>query len=165
MEKKFKRQQNVYYFNQSKKRNDIEAERLPVALILGWADSCDSRVRKYSQIYEEFGFHTMRVAPSLRYAAFFVSSHVVQARKLLDLMLNKYKLTKNPIIVHGFSNGGLLIYQRLSELAHADKKYEFFRKNLKCAVMDSGPGWPLSFTGYVRDSLEKFVLASIITVH
>jgi pimeloyl-ACP methyl ester carboxylesterase len=157
MEKKFKRQQNVFYFNQSKKANEIEAERLPVTLILGWADSYDNRVRKYSEIYEEFGFHTIRVAPSLRYAAFYVGSHIIQARKLLDLMLNKYKLTKNPIIAHGFSNGGLLIYQRLSEVAHADKRYEFFKDNLKCVVMDSGPGWPLSFAGYVRDSLDVMV--------
>lgn len=157
MDKKIKRQQNVFYYTASKKAKEINAERVPVAIVLGWADSADSRLRKYSEIYEEFGFHTIRVNPSLRYAAFYIGSHEIQARKLLDLMLNTYKLTKNPIIAQAFSNGGPLIYRYLTVLAHTDKKYEFFRNNFKCLIFDSGPGWPLSFTGYAQDALDVMV--------
>jgi len=81
---------------------------------------------------------------------------------LLQLITDKHSLTKNPIVVHTFSNAGLFIYRFVSEIVHSDAtgKYEFFKKNFKCLVLDSGPGWPGSISGLmssVSDIMSKFV--------
>jgi len=159
---KFIGQQNVFYFNRSPKADELSEEEIPLAIVLSWADSSDASTQKYSKIYEELGFHTIRFSPTLRTAIFNVENHVNLAQELLQLITEKHTLTKNPIVVHTFSNAGLFIYRYVSQLVHSDDtgKYEFFKRNFKCLVADSGPGWPGSISGLmgsVSDIMSKFV--------
>ena len=67
-------QQNVFYFEESKLLKTIDdandaiylklRETIPVVLLLGWTGGKDAHLKKYSDIYSNLGYHTIRFSPS-----------------------------------------------------------------------------------------------------
>jgi hypothetical protein len=143
-----RRKQDTYYFTESKLG---DSPNIPLALVLGWAGSIDSNVSKYSKIYEDFGYHTIRFSPNTISTLIQVQNHKSFAYELLRLIDETHNLTNNPIIVHTFSNAGLFIYRFFSEIIHNEAKYARLRDKVKCLIMDSGPGWPESTRALIQN--------------
>jgi hypothetical protein len=170
MEKDESGKQNTFYFKQSKLESKLDQQKIPLAIVLGWvcffffffilsfslnllfkAGAVDNNVYKYVQIYNNFGYHTIRFAPTTKLTLFQTQLHKKYALKLLDLLLDH---TENPIIFHTFSNAGLFLYRHLSEIVHENEKYLFLRKNVKILISDGGPGFPAHYFQLVQNMSE-----------
>ena len=157
--KKVMGQQNVFYFEESKLLKTLAAdhsdyqklrETIPVILLLGWTGAKDPHLKKYADIYSSMGYHTIRFSPS-DYTSF-LDEHKKFTYEMLQLMKNDYNMTKNPILVHTFSNAcGFILYHNLINVMNKvyddksmvySKEYDFFEKNEKGLIADSGFGWP-----------------------
>lgn len=146
-----KRKQDTFYFTKS---NLGDSPDIPLALVLGWAGSVDSNVSKYSKIYENLGYHTIRFSPNTLTTLIHVQKHKNFAYELIRLIVDNHKLTNNLIIVHTFSNAGLFIYRFLSEIINNEPKYALLKDKIKCLIMDSGPGWPESKRALIQNVSE-----------
>lgn len=152
-------EQDKFYFIESRLTKNMKKEtklytqtyqQIPVVLVLGWAGAIDRHVRKYTDIYCDLGYHTLRFSPSNSLTFFNHKSHQKYAYEMLDLMKNEYKLTQNPIAVHFFSNAScFIIYQHIiNEISlNQQSEYRFFEHNHKAIIYDSAPGLPHSFLG------------------
>lgn len=136
--------QNTFYFEASKLTN--KTTKIPVVCLLGWAGARDSNLRKYSKIYSDLGYHTIRFSPSFK-LTFYESEqeHKKHAYEFLNLLV-QLKLTDSQLLFHFFSNAsGFIIYQHvLNELKKQDSLYEFVGRNQSGVIFDSTPGWPPS---------------------
>lgn len=119
-------------------------------------------MKKYAQIYEDLGYHTVRFSPSNK-LTFFESEqeHKKYAYEFLNKLKYEYKLTDNPILFHLFSNAcGFIIYQHiLNEFkTNQNSEFQFVNKNQAGLIFDSSPGLPpnqfFQFTQSVYDLIE-----------
>ena len=162
---------NTFYYRESPLINKIEHKEIPLVLVLGWAGAIDKHVLKYAQMYENMGYHTIRLSPSVRLSIFQPNSHKEYALKLLDLIKSKSHLNQAPIVVHTFSNAGCFIYRHVSEiLSESKNEYSYLKPNLKSMIYDSGPGLPSDFVRLkravielVEDAVKSRILAYMIT--
>lgn len=143
--KEFIGKQDTFYFQKS---NLPSSEKTPVSLVLGWAGSKDNHVIKYSNIYNQLGYHVIRFAPSFTWTFLKTSSHRDYADELVYKIKNEYSLKDNPLIVHTFSNAGAFLFSHMYEKASEDEKYSFLKQNVKAHIFDSGPGFELNSENY-----------------
>lgn len=170
--------QDKFYFVESKLTKNISKEsniysetykKIPVILVLGWAGAVDRHVRKYSEIYSNLGYHTLRFSPSNSLTFFNPKSHRKYAYEMLDLMKNDYKLTENPIVTHFFSNAScFIVYQHvINEISlNSQSEYKFFGHNHRAVIYDSAPGLPPSITGLfagINDLVKQQVKLSLFS--
>jgi hypothetical protein len=161
---------NKFYYRESKLNEKIQ--KIPLVLVLGWAGSNDKNVFKYAQMYENFGYHTIRIAPSTRLSVFQSHLHKEYAIKLLELIKSKPHLDESPIIVHTFSNAGTFFYRYFSEILNENNNpYDYLRKNVKTVIYDSGPGLTNNIirlinttARLVENSVKSKILAYLITI-
>jgi hypothetical protein len=116
-------------------------EKIPVILLFGWTHSYDSHLKKYQLIYKNMGYHTLRISPSFNLTIFQHSKHKSYAYELLNLL--KDNLSKNKILIHMFSNAGIVImyHHIINEIKNGkSKKYNFFTQNHKGIIYDSAIG-------------------------
>lgn len=155
----FRGKQDTFYFSKSRLAN-VENRDIPLVLVLGWAGSQDIHVYKYAKIYEDFGYHTIRFAPSTKTTLFKTDTHIKLTWTLLDIIKNEQNnLTECPIVIHTFSNAGLFIYRHISDIVHSEEhklSFGFIEKNLKALIFDSGPGWPESYS-HLSDNVTELV--------
>lgn len=152
-------EQDKFYFIESNITKNMRKEsklytetyrKIPVVLVMGWAGAIDRHLRKYTDIYCDMGYHTLRFSPSNSLTFFNHKCHKKYAYEMLDLMKNEYNLTQNPIGAHFFSNAScFIIYQHvINEIAlNQQSEYKFFEQNHKAIIYDSAPGLPHSFIG------------------
>ena len=163
---------NKFYYRESLLSDKIEKNKIPLVLILGWAGSNDKNVFKYAQLYEKFGFHTIRIAPTTRLSIFQSSSHKEYTLELLNLIKSKSHLNNSPIVVHTFSNAGTFFYRHMSDILNEENNpYTYLRSNVKTIIYDSGPGLTdnliqliRTVAGLVKQSVNSVLLAYFITV-
>jgi hypothetical protein len=155
--------QDIFYFEKSnlaKQKPELH-EKIPVILLLGWTGAIDKHLRKYQEIYSTMGYHVVRLSPSNTLTFLKRDIHKTYAYELLDLMKNDYKLDKNPIITHFFSNACIFIlyHHIIREINQngGSKAYNFFKDNHKSVIIDSGCGWPvqpLKLLGGISDLVK-----------
>ena len=160
---------DIFYYRESLL---VDKEEIPLALLLGWAGSNDKHVLKYAQIYENMGYHTIRISPTVRLSVFQSHLHKEFAFKLLELIKAKPHLNKSPIIVHTFSNTGTFFYRYVTEILNetTTNEYSYLKKNLKTIIYDSGPGktknnvkMVKAVAELVNNSVKSKFLAYLIT--
>nr|XP_039261732.1 transmembrane protein 53-like [Styela clava] len=115
--------------------DDSDAKE-PVVYLLGWAGASDKHLAKYSAIYEQEGYVTLRyIAPED--VIFLLSKDTINTAKdtsnKLVQLLDDYDLRENPVLIHCFSNGGAVVYKWLAEA--------FLEQNVNIVgvIIDSGP--------------------------
>ncbi|XP_034944434.1 transmembrane protein 53 [Chelonus insularis] len=111
-----------------------DAER-PVVVLLGWAGCQDKYLAKYSAIYEEKSFITLRYIAPVECLFWRRDKLPLIGRRLLQVISDK-NLNQHPIFFHIFSNGGALLYQHIS-LAMEQMKCDI---KVKGVIFDSAPG-------------------------
>lgn len=109
---KNKGEQNVFYFEPSRLLPSDKTlpeylflySKIPVICLLGWAGAQDQHLVKYSRIYSQLGYHTLRFSPSMK-ITFFITKALQKkyANEFLE-SFNNYGIKKNLILVHIFSN-------------------------------------------------------------
>ncbi|KAF5306565.1 hypothetical protein FQR65_LT07292 [Abscondita terminalis] len=113
------------------KENDTS--KTPIVILFGWAGCNDKHLCKYSQIYDDKGFITLRYSAPLKFI-FWQRSRLKSIGERLVKLLYDMNFESHPIIVHCFSNGGaFLLYNFLLALERNSIK-------LKGVVFDSSPG-------------------------
>lgn len=174
--------QNVFYFEESnitKKMDKADPnyiklyEKIPLIAILGWTGSTDKVLKKYHKIYADIGYHTIRFSPS-DYTVFLERrKHKSYTEKFINI-LQENKLNRNQYLVHTFSNASnFVIYHHLVE--NKDNGYDFFTKNQRGLIFDSGPGFPSSpieffkgLNGLVEEHVSiaplKYLISATITL-
>lgn len=87
----------------------------PVVTILGWNSSRDKHIAKYSSIFEDRGFDTVRVTAN-PFNTFLRSSTKVKeiSEYLLDT-LQSMGCHQRPVFLYAFSNGGCAMYFHMVE--------------------------------------------------
>ncbi|XP_074858787.1 transmembrane protein 53 [Carettochelys insculpta] len=113
----------------------------PVVILLGWAGCLDKHLAKYSAIYHQKGCTVIRYTAPWR-MTFFAESLGIRslqgpARKLLELLFD-YKIEKNPLLFHVFSNGGVMLYRYILELLHTHRQFSSLK--VVGTIFDSAPG-------------------------
>lgn len=82
----------------------------PVVTILGWNSSKDKHIAKYSSIFEEQGFDTVRVTAN-PFNTFLRSG--TKVREISEYLLNTLHTMdchQRPVFLYAFSNGGCAMY-------------------------------------------------------
>ncbi|KAK4878639.1 hypothetical protein RN001_011145 [Aquatica leii] len=125
-----------YYikFPTVKLATDHGTAKTPIVILFGWAGCNDKHLCKYSQIYDDKGFITLRYSAPLKFI-FWQRSRLKPIGERLVKLLYDMNFENHPIIVHCFSNGGaFLLYNFL--LALRQKSIQ-----LKGVIFDSSPGY------------------------
>ncbi|XP_057333328.1 transmembrane protein 53 [Microplitis mediator] len=132
-------------YDSDKKNNDelnkddfvfiYDDNKKPVIVLLGWAGCQDKYLAKYSAIYEEKSFITLRCTAPVEYLFLRHDKLPSIGRKLLNIIKER-NLDEHPIIFHIFSNGGAYLYQ------HVSLAMDQINNNIKVkgVIFDSAPG-------------------------
>lgn len=127
-------------------------KQIPVVCIFGWTGSHDKNLVKFSQIYTDLGYHTIRISPSFGMVfATRPDKHKDYTEKLLHLMRDQYGLAENKIFVHIISNAGACVFLQnvidmhdsvyvSNDQALDVKAVSFFGKNQVGTLFDSCVG-------------------------
>lgn len=132
-------------------------KQIPVVCIFGWTGSHDKNLGKFSQIYTDLGYHTIRISPS--FGMVFATrpyKHKDYTEKLLQLMRDQYGLAENKIFVHIISNAGACVFLQnvvdihdsvyvSNDRALDVKDISFFGKNQVGTLFDSCVGLNTSY--------------------
>ncbi len=114
----------------------------PVVFLLGWSGCEDKQLAEYSRLYEDMGCATVRYTAPADYLYLSPGKIAPLARKLVELV-SDMSMEASPVLVHAFGNNGAAVYQRMSQLLHADdapSDHAAVRGNLRGVVFDSAPG-------------------------
>ena len=144
-------EQDKFYFEKSILLDEKSANstsmynEIPVVILFGWWGAFDNQLKKYSQIYTKMGYHTIRFSPSNQLCALQKGKHRSYALKLLNLMKYEYKLERNQILIHIFSNGSFVpVYVNCIRILNKEPKireeFDFFLPNRKGMIFDSSTG-------------------------
>ncbi|KAK0098048.1 hypothetical protein PV326_011583 [Microctonus aethiopoides] len=112
-----------------------EDDKRPVVILLGWAGCQDKYLAKYSAIYEEKSYITLRYIAPVECLFWRRDKLPNIAKQLLEVISDK-SLDQHPIFFHIFSNGGAFLYQHIS-LAMEQAKNPL---QVKGVIFDSAPG-------------------------
>ncbi|KAK6178764.1 hypothetical protein SNE40_011275 [Patella caerulea] len=112
-------------------------EKRPVIVLLGWAGCLDKHLAKYSAIYEQKRYITVRCICPTSVLFFNHGKLAGLSRELLQSLYDK-KLSQHPIFFHIFSNGGCYVYCNISKLLHGSDEYRSL--NVHGCIFDSAPG-------------------------
>ncbi|XP_044005796.1 transmembrane protein 53 isoform X2 [Aphidius gifuensis] len=124
----FKKKDNEFVFI-------FEDNDRPVIVLLGWAGCQDKYLAKYSAIYEDKGYITLRYTAPVK-CLFWRRNEIPNIGKRLLQVISDRSLDQHPIFFHVFSNGGAFLYQQIS-LA-IEQSYKNTR--VKGVIFDSSPG-------------------------
>eukprot|EP00794_Sanderia_malayensis_P020009 gene20009-21970_t len=127
------------------KKNEANSnsQPTPLCVILGWGNSKQQHLRKYSEIYEERGFNTITVSPLLIDALVFPE---IKGKKIsyqvMKAILNEIKDETTPVIIHQFSNAGCALYYFICEERIKEDGILRHKLNLVGTIFDSCPVVP-----------------------
>lgn len=84
--------------------------RNPIVAILGWNSAQDKHLAKYSEIFENKGFDTIRL-PANPFNTFILLSRVKDVSlKLLNILIEMKSDPYQPVILYSLSMGGFDVY-------------------------------------------------------
>lgn len=119
---------------------DIAEAETPLCVLLGWGNSTQKQLKKYSEIYEKKGFDTITVSPLLIDALLLPQ---IRGKKISYQILETIRKESNgrkvPVVFHQFSNGGCALYYFICE--ELTTKGSAYAENMKVAgsIFDSCP--------------------------
>jgi len=106
----------------------------PTVVLFGYAGSPQKNLAKFDQLYAELGYRTISsVLPHKYTYEYDIDSIRACATQVLSRIDNE---KADNLVVHTFSNNGVLMYQHLYYLLKEQKRLDV----LKGVIMDSGPG-------------------------
>ncbi len=157
----------ITVFKQIESKRATDGRKTPLCVLLGWGDSKQHQLRKYSEIYEKRGFNTITVSPLLLDALVFPDLKGKKiSYKILETIANEFE-GEIPIVFHQFSNGGLCLYYFMcEELVKKDGVYGQQMKVVgsifdSCPVIpdaDSIPRAQRVFTNELKNPILKTML-------
>ena len=114
----------------------------PIVAILGWNSAQDKHLAKYSEIFENKGFDTIRISAN-PFNTFLRLNRVKDVSlKLLDILVEMKPDQYRPIILYSLSMGGFNVYyfinQAISTLGH----HHFNSIQVVGCIFDSCPHFP-----------------------
>lgn len=110
-----------------------------LAIVGGWTGSKRKHVKKYCDLLNSYGIHTIGLTIGTRYILGFQRYGRHLAEDILSL-LEETEFFQFNILFMSFSNGGCFIYRCITELLEVNnQRYEGVRNRLKAAVFDSCP--------------------------
>jgi len=116
----------------------------PTVILLGYAGSPKHHLTKFEDLYNNLGYRSISsIMPHKHIFEYDVASIRDCAIQVLD------KIQENEadkIVIHAFSNNGIIMYQHLYNILQQQNKMDLF----KGLILDSGPG-PMS----LRDNYFK----------
>lgn len=134
--------QNKFYIEKSNLDKSLHS-KIPVVCLFGWTGAQDSHLKKYSDLYSDLGYHTIRFSPSNKLAFFKYKNHFEYANEFSHEL--KSEFIENPLMFHFFSNAGIFIIYHHLIRSFNQSEFNFIKQNQKGQIFDSGMGWPHSF--------------------
>ena len=137
--------------------------KTPIVAILGWNSSKDKHLAKYSSIFEEKGFCTLRI-PANPLNTFFRAGTEVKriSHHILDVLL-ELNSQQRPVFLYAFSNGGCAVFFHIMEaLSTPDQPY-FKAVTLAGTIFDSCPVDPnIKSVKIVQESVTDSIKVPIL---
>ncbi|KAB0791427.1 hypothetical protein PPYR_03227 [Photinus pyralis] len=149
----------------SQQSANFSQEKTPIVILFGWAGCQDRYLRKYSQLYEEWGLITLRYCAPVKFILWKRNELRKIGERIVKLLVDM-NFESHPVVVHCFSNGGAFLYHNfVLALRHAPKPIK-----VKGVIFDSGPG-PRRFVSLYRaisaiisgNVIYNFVIAALLT--
>ncbi|XP_071952022.1 transmembrane protein 53-A-like [Antedon mediterranea] len=114
------------------------SNRETVVILLGWVGCLDKHLAKYSAIYQQKGYGTIRYTAPIKQVFFQGEKLRETAKKILELLF-EFGLEECNIFFHVFSNGGGFLYRHITEILHDHKSGELTLLQVKGCIYDSCP--------------------------
>ncbi|XP_070563310.1 transmembrane protein 53-like [Ptychodera flava] len=118
---------------------DLQQERAePVVILLGWAGCQDRHLAKYSAIYQQQRFTTIRYSLPMEDTFFRPGKPKEMSLKIIELIFD-LGLEDNVIIFHVFSNAGGFLYRGITEVVHDPNTVKQGTIKIGGVIFDSSP--------------------------
>lgn len=116
-----------------------EQDKNPVIVILGWNSSKDKHLAKYSDIFTQNNYGTVRVTANPFNTFFRSGTKVKQIGHNVLKVVNSLCHNERPVFVYAFSNGGCAVFFHMME-ALTDQDGEYFNQiQIAGTIFDSCP--------------------------
>ena len=118
------------------------ASTSPIVALLGWNSAQDKHLEKYSEIFEQKGFDTVRL-PANPFNTFLRLSQVKKiSMELLDIMVEMKSGQNRPFILYSFSMGGFNMYFFIKQAICTPGQKHFNSIHVMGCIFDSCPHFP-----------------------
>lgn len=116
--------------------------RSPIVAILGWNSAQDKHLAKYSEIFENKGFDTIRISAN-PFNTFMLLNRVKDiSLKLLDILVEMKSNQTRPIILYCLSMGGFNVYYFIHQAILTPGQQHFNSIHVAGCIFDSCPHFP-----------------------
>lgn len=116
--------------------------RNPIVAILGWNSAQDKHLAKYSEIFENKGFDTIRLSAN-PFNTFILLSRVKDVSlKLLNILIEMKSDPNQPVILYSLSMGGFNVYYFIHQAISTPGQKYFKSINIVGCIFDSCPHFP-----------------------
>ena len=123
-------------------RTGTESSRSPVVALLGWNSAQDKHLAKYSEIFEQKGFDTIRI-PANPYNTFLRLNRVKEiSLELLEILEEMNSNQNRPFILYAFSMGGFNVGHFITQAISIPGQRHFKSINIIGCIFDSCPHFP-----------------------
>lgn len=114
----------------------------PVVALLGWNSAQDKHMAKYSEIFEQKGFDTVRI-PANPFNTFIRLGRVKEISiELLDILEEMRSRQNRPVILYAFSMGGFNMYYFIKQAISTPGQKHFNSIHVMGCIFDSCPHFP-----------------------
>lgn len=114
----------------------------PIVALLGWNSAQDKHLAKYSEIFEQRGFDTVRL-PANPFNTFLRLSQVKKiSMELLDILVEMKSGQNRPFILYSFSMGGFNVYFFIKQAISTPGQKHFNAIHVMGCIFDSCPHFP-----------------------
>lgn len=118
------------------------ASTSPVVALLGWNSAQDKHLAKYSEIFEQKGFDTVRI-PANPFNTFMRLNRVKEiSMALLDILVEMKSQQNRPFILYSFSMGGFNVFYFLNQAISTPGQWHFSSIQVMGCIFDSCPHFP-----------------------
>lgn len=123
-------------------RTGAESSRSPVVAILGWNSAQDKHLAKYSEIFEQKGFDTIRI-PANPYNTFLRLNRIKEiSLELLEILEEMNANQNRAFILYAFSMGGFNVNHFIRQAISIPGQRHFKSINIIGCIFDSCPHFP-----------------------
>lgn len=114
----------------------------PIVALLGWNSARDKHLAKYSEIFEQKGFDTVRI-PANPFNTFMRLNRVKDiSMTLLDILVEMKSQQNRPFILYSLSMGGFNVYYFLNQAISTPGQQHFNSIQVMGCIFDSCPHFP-----------------------
>lgn len=114
----------------------------PIVALLGWNSARDKHLAKYSEIFEQKGFDTVRI-PANPFNTFMRLNRVKDiSMTLLDILVEIKSQQNRPFILYSLSMGGFNVYYFLNQAISTPGQQHFNSIQVMGCIFDSCPHFP-----------------------